>query len=340
MPVLRNHPLASLTTFGLPSSANFFCPCASVEQVKEALSLVRSEGLPLTVLGGGSNVLLTGDLDGLVLHNRLEGIEIVEENGKEVWVKVGAGVPWHALVVETLKRGWYGLENLSLIPGSVGASPMQNIGAYGIELEARFHALDAIEVHTGQPRSFSHSECEFGYRESIFKKKLKGAYVITHVTFRLSRRPELRLDYGAIREELDRAGVHDPGPQDVSNAVIRIRKSKLPDPSEVGNAGSFFKNPVLDAEQFSALQSAHPDVPHYPAPSGTKVAAGWLIDRAGWKGHHRGTHGIHDRQALVLVHHGGASGADLLALAQDVQQDVASKFGVALEREVNVLPLG
>lgn len=339
MSVLRHHPLAPLTTFGLPAVANFFCPCTSVEAVREALDMARIEGLPLTVLGGGSNVLLTGDLEGLVLHNQLTGLEVIGEQGDEVLVKVGAGESWHGFVLETLRRGWYGLENLSLIPGSVGASPMQNIGAYGIELEARFHALDAVDVSTGEVRTFDHADCEFGYRESIFKKALKGAYVITHVTFRLSRLPELRLDYGAIREELDRAGVQNPMPQDVSDAVIRIRKSKLPDPAVVGNAGSFFKNPVLNEGEFSALQSAHPDVPHYPAPAGIKVAAGWLIDRAGWKGHDRGTHGVHDRQALVLVHHGGASGAELLTLAQDVQRDVADKFGVTLEREVNVLPL-
>lgn len=301
--------------------------------------MARTVGLPLTVLGGGSNVLLTGDLEGLVLHNQLTGLEVIGEQGDEVLVKVGAGESWHGFVLETLRRGWYGLENLSLIPGSVGASPMQNIGAYGIELEARFHALDAMDVSTGEVRTFEHADCEFGYRESVFKKALKGAYVITHVTFRLSRLPELRLDYGAIREELDREGVQNPMPQDVSDAVIRIRKSKLPDPAVVGNAGSFFKNPVLNEAEFSALKLAHPDVPHYPAPAGIKVAAGWLIDRAGWKGHDRGTHGVHDRQALVLVHHGGASGAELLTLAQDVQRDVADKFGVTLEREVNVLPL-
>ncbi len=341
MSLLRDHPLAPLTTFGLQASAKRLWSCSSQQEVQEALAHARSEGWPITVLGGGSNVLLTGDLEGLVLHNGIRGIELVKEEGEDVWIRVGAGESWHGLVMQTLDEGWFGLENLSLIPGSVGASPMQNIGAYGIELEARFHALDAVEVETGAMRSFSHSECEFGYRESVFKKELKGAYVITHVTFRLSRRPELHLDYGAIREELEKAGIDDPSPKDVSDAVIRIRKSKLPDPSEVGNAGSFFKNPVLDDAQFAALKLAHPDVPHYPAAggAGTKVAAGWLIDRSGWKGHNRQTHGVHDRQALVLVNHGGATGSEVLKLAEDIQADVLAKFGVSLEREVNVLPL-
>lgn len=339
MAVQREADLAPLTTFGLPARAERLAVCTSVEDIRDALTAARQEGLPLTILGGGSNVLLTGDVPGMVLHNRIAGMDLVREEGDEVWVRVGAGMSWHAFVQESLARGWYGLENLSLIPGSVGASPMQNIGAYGIEVEARFHSLEAIATDTGEARTFGHAECEFGYRESVFKRALKGAYVITHVTYRLSRKPDLRLEYGAIRSELEAMGIDDPTPLDVSAAVIRIRQSKLPDPADIGNAGSFFKNPVLDSAAFAALQAAHPDVPNYPAPGGVKVAAGWLIDRAGWKGHHRGTHGVHDRQALVLVHHGGATGAEVLQLARDIQADVREKFGVDLEREVNVLPL-
>ena len=282
--------------------------------------------------------MLTGNLSGLVLRLGIGGVEEQGREGDTVWVRVGAGVPWHDFVMETLQRGWYGLENLSLIPGSVGAGPMQNIGAYGVELEERFHALEAVEVNTGEVHIFSHSDCRFGYRESVFKRGLKGQYVITHVTFRLSTVPELRLDYGAIRGELDRAGIDTPTPQSVSDAVIRIRQSKLPDPAVVGNAGSFFKNPVLNESAFQRLLAAHPDVPNYPAPQGVKVAAGWLIDQAGWKGHDRKTHGVHDRQALVLVHHGGATGAELVQLSRDIQADVSAKFGVDLEREVNVIP--
>ncbi len=336
---LSNADLAPLTTFGLPARAEWLAPCTSVEEVQEALGFSRREGLALTVLGGGSNVLLTRDLDGLVLHNRIAGLELVREEGDDLYVRVGAGESWHGFVQATLAKGWYGMENLSLIPGSVGASPMQNIGAYGLEVEARFHSLEAIATDTGEARTFLHADCEFGYRESIFKRALKGAYVITHVTYRLSRTPDLRLEYGAIRSELDAMGVASPSPLDVSQAVIRIRQSKLPDPAVLGNAGSFFKNPVLSEAAFSALQAQHADVPNYPAPGGVKVAAGWLIDQAGWKGHDRGTHGVHDRQALVLVHRGGATGADLLQLSRDIQADVQSKFGVSLEREVNVLPL-
>ena len=330
--------LADLTTFGLPSTAEHFVSCGSVEAVREALTWHREAETPLHILGGGSNVLLTGDLSGLVLHLGIGGVEEVGRDEDAVFVRVGAGVVWHDFVMAALDRGWNGLENLSLIPGSIGAGPMQNIGAYGVELEERFHSLEAVEIATGDLRIFSHADCAFGYRDSVFKRDLKGQYVITHVTFRLPLRPDLRLGYGAIREELDKAGIADPTSRAVSNAVIRIRRSKLPDPAVIGNAGSFFKNPVLAADAFAALHAAHPDVPNYPAPNGTKVAAGWLIDRAGWKGHDRGTHGVHDRQALVLVHRGGAQGRDLVTLSDDIQADIRAKFGVELEREVNVLP--
>lgn len=285
-------------------------------------------------------MLLTQDVPGLVLRLGIEGIEEVRRDKDSVWVRVGAGVVWHDFVMESLDRGWNGLENLSLIPGSTGAGPMQNIGAYGVELEERFHELEAIDIATGEALTFSHSDCSFRYRDSVFKRDLKGQCVITHVTFRLPLVPDLRLEYGAIREELERAGVDVPDSRTVSGAVSRIRRSKLPDPAAIGNAGSFFKNPVLDREAFAALLEAHPEVPNYPAPNGVKVAAGWLIDRAGWKGHDRGTHGVHDRQALVLVHRGGAQGREIVKLAEDIQDDVLNRFGVSLEREVNLFPVG
>ena len=336
---LESHrSLADLTTFGLPSTAEHFVSCGTVEAVREALEWQRHQGCLLHVLGGGSNVLLTGDLSGLVLRLGVQGIEELGREDEHVRVRVGAGVVWHDLVMESLDQGWYGLENLSLIPGSTGAGPMQNIGAYGVELEERFESLEAVNIATGEVQTFRHAECAFGYRESVFKRALKGQFIITHVTFRLPLVPDLRLGYGAIRQELESAGVHDPDPRSVSEAVIRIRRSKLPDPAVIGNAGSFFKNPVLTKEAFEAVKRAHPEVPNYPASNGVKVAAGWLIDQAGWKGHDRGTHGVHDRQALVLVHHGGAQGSDLVQLAEDIQADVHARFGVALEREVNVLP--
>ena len=299
--------LADLTTFGLPSTAEHFVSCGSVESVREALAWHRKTGTPLHILGGGSNVLLTGDLPGLVLHLGIEGIEEVGRDEGAVLIRAGAGVVWHDFVMAALNRGWNGLENLSLIPGSTGAGPMQNIGAYGVELEERFHSLEAVEIATGTcgPSLTPTAPSDTGKASSAGPEG-----PVRHHARDLSPalEPDLRLGYGAIREELDKAGITDPTPRAVSDAVIRIRRSKLPDPAVIGNAGSFFKNPVLDADAFAALQAAHPDVPNYPAPNGTKVAAGWLIDRAGWKGHDRGTHGVHDRQALVLVHRGGAQG--------------------------------
>ena len=330
--------LAELTTFGFPATAERFATCNSLEDVREALELSRETPGPLHVLGGGSNVLLTGNLSGLVLHMGISGIQEVGRDGSAVLVEVGAGVVWHDFVLATLERGWFGLENLSLIPGSVGAGPMQNIGAYGVELEERFHSLQAVEVATGELHTFHHADCAFGYRESVFKRALKGRFVIAGVTFRLETEPELRLGYGAIRSELDAAGIQEPTPQSVSDAVIRIRRSKLPDPAVLGNAGSFFKNPVVSQDLQAALLERHPEMPHYPAQGGVKLAAGWLIDQAGWKGHDRDTHGVHDRQALVLVNRGGASGADILQLSCDIQNDIEARFGVRLEREVNVLP--
>lgn len=338
MHIERNRSIAELTTFGLRASAEHFVSCTGVTDVLETLEWHRSHLGMLHVLGGGSNVLLTRDLAGLVLHMGIKGIEEVGREGTAVLVRAGAGVGWHDFVMETLERGWYGLENLSLIPGSVGAGPMQNIGAYGVELEQRFHSLEAVEVASGAVHTFGHADCAFGYRESVFKRRLKGQFVITGVTFRLDTVPELRLGYGAIRSELDAAGVVEPTPQSVSEAVIRIRRSKLPDPAVLGNAGSFFKNPVVSQDVQAALMDRYPEMPHYPAQGGVKLAAGWLIDQAGWKGHDRGTHGVHDRQALVLVNRGGATGAQLLKLATDIQEDVEARFAVRLEREVNVLP--
>lgn len=335
----RHRSLAELTTFGLPARAEYFASCASLDEVREALEWHRNQATPLHVLGGGSNVLLAADLEGLVLRMGIEGIAEVGRKDGWIRVRVGAGVPWHAFVMTALERGWYGLENLSLIPGSTGAGPMQNIGAYGVELEERFESLEAVDVTTGETVHFAHSDCAFGYRESVFKGKLKGRFVITSVTFNLLEVPDLRLDYGAIRNELEALGVQEPTPRAVSDAVIRIRRSKLPDPAVVGNAGSFFKNPVVPEVLAKELKKRYPDMPNYPAAGGVKLAAGWLIDQAGWKGHDRGTHGVHDRQALVLVNKGGAEGSDLIQLARDVHGDVFDRFGVSLEREVNVLPV-
>jgi UDP-N-acetylmuramate dehydrogenase len=333
----RGACLSDWTTFGVPASLERLVHCRSVEQVRGAIVGASARGDALHVLGGGSNILPTRDVEGTVLRVAIEGVECIDgAPSGQVRIKVGAGCVWHGLVMHSLEQGWSGLENLALIPGSVGAAPMQNIGAYGVELEQRFAWLEAVEVSTGSLRRFDYADCGFSYRESVFKRALLGQFVITHVALDLLLEPELCLDYGAIGEGLTAAGVGAPTPRDVAEVVMAIRREKLPDPAVLGNAGSFFKNPVLSQSAFDRLKKQHPAVPSYDAPSGVKVAAGWLIEQAGWKGHDRGTYGVHDKQALVLVNRGGASGRDILQLSEEVLQGVFAKFGVQLEREVNI----
>lgn len=283
-------------------------------------------------------MLFTQDFPGLILKNEIKGIELVGEDEDHFFVKSGAGENWHEFVLYTLRQGWAGLENLSLIPGNVGASPMQNIGAYGVEVKDRFESLEAFETETGTVKTFDADACEFGYRESVFKRAAKDKYIILSVTFKLFKEPKLDTRYGAITDELKALGVTDPDIEDVSRAVINIRNSKLPNPAELGNAGSFFKNPVIPAADFEKLKEAHPDVPNYPAGEGfVKLAAGWLIEQAGHKGKRTGHCGMHARQALVLVNYGGATGQEIYALSAAVKKDVFEKFGVELEREVNIV---
>jgi len=336
----KSVPLAPLTTFGVKASAQWFVEACDVSDVREALTWASTHSQPLTVLGGGSNMLLHQDVEGLVLRIAIKGVELVQEDGEHVQVSAGAGEVWHDFVMHTLDQGWGGLENLSLIPGSVGASPMQNIGAYGVEIKDHFAWLDAVNVADGSLKRFGPEECDFGYRESVFKRGQKDRWVIVRVAFNLQRNAPLRMGYGAIEQELQHVPVSDRTARDVSEAVIRIRQSKLPDPSVVGNAGSFFKNPTVSASVAESLLVTYPDMPHFPQLSGdVKLAAGWLIEQAGWKGVSRGTHGVHDKQALVLVNHGGATGAEVWQLAQDVMASVADKFGVHLEPEVNQIGL-
>jgi UDP-N-acetylmuramate dehydrogenase len=307
--------------------------------VRWALQARASE--PLLVLGGGSNVLMHQDWEGRLLHMQVKGVQKVVDDGDAVEVVVGAGESWHSWVMHALEQGWNGLENLSLIPGSVGASPMQNIGAYGVEVKDRFAWLEAIHRETGALERFDAERCAFGYRDSIFKQAERDRWVIVRVAFQLARTAPLNTQYGAIRTELE-ARNWDIGTThlQVAEAVMHIRRSKLPDPATLGNAGSFFKNPVVSADAFEHVQASNPEIVHYPAPDGqVKLAAGWLIERAGWKGHRRGSCGVHDRQALVLVNHGGATGAEVWALAQAIMDDVEMKFGVRLEPEVNQIGL-
>lgn len=338
--ISRNISMKPYNTFGFDVNANAFIKCKSVEDIRAGLESAASLELPVFVLGGGSNILLTQNLDRLVLKINIEGIHILHETPSTVVVRVGAGVVWHAFVLHALAQDWGGIENLSLIPGTVGAAPMQNIGAYGVEIDQVFHSLRAINRTTGEVYSFNAENCEFGYRESVFKKELKDKFIISDVTFTLTKagHHSLNTSYGAIESRLEEMGVSEPTIQDVSAAVIHIRQSKLPDPAEIGNSGSFFKNPTIDNESYQNLKSSFPDLPGYPVGRmATKVPAGWLIERCGWKGFERDGIGVHKNQALVLVNYGTGKGADIQKLSLAIQESVSKKFGITLQPEVNII---
>ncbi|RSK43641.1 UDP-N-acetylmuramate dehydrogenase [Hymenobacter perfusus] len=338
-PVLEHHvSLRPFNTFGLEVKARLFARFSSVEELCALLALPQVQAAEKLILGGGSNLLFTQDFDGVVLKNEIHGLEIVDQEEDSALVRAGAGESWHGLVQYTLSQELNGIENLSLIPGTVGAAPLQNIGAYGAELKDTFDHLEAVEITTGQLRTFSAQECGFGYRESIFKGPLKHQYVVTGVVLRLHRRARPNVSYGAIQTTLEDMGIGgEPTPRQISEAVIQIRRSKLPDPAQIGNAGSFFKNPEVSQGKFDELKAQYPDLPGYPVPGGVKVPAGWLIEQCGWKGLRRGAHGVHDKQALVLVNHGGAQGHDIRELAHDIIASVREKFGIELHPEVNIL---
>lgn len=334
--ILRNVSLRPFNTFGIDVTAKLMARVATLDALQEVLEHHRKTKEELLILGGGSNILFTRNVDGLVLVNELEGIDIVHENEESVIVKAGAGVVWHDLVMHCVAQGWGGIENLSLIPGKVGAGPMQNIGAYGVELREVFVELEAIHINSGERQTFSNADCRFGYRESVFKRDLRGQHIITSVTLRLSKQPKLNTSYGAISQELEEMDIQQPSVADVSQAVINIRRSKLPDPAVLGNAGSFFKNPVVTGNLAQQLRYSHPDLPSYPADGGVKLAAGWLIEKCGWKGKVVGNTGSHQNQALVLVNYGNATGKEIFELSADIMRSVKDTFGVELEREVNV----
>lgn len=290
------------------------------------------------VLGGGSNILLTKDFNGLVLKNDIMGIEEVKEDDEHVYLKVGAGENWHRFVMYCIDRGLAGVENLSLIPGNVGASPMQNIGAYGVEIKEVFHDLEAMHLKDRRVQLFTLNDCEFGYRDSIFKRKYKGEFAILTVTFRLNKHAQFNTSYGAIEQELQKMGVNELSVKAISQAVINIRSSKLPDPAVTGNAGSFFKNPTVSAEFFEPLKQQFPNIVAYKVgDDAVKLAAGWLIEQCGWKGIRKGDAGCHAKQALVLVNYGNATGQEIYDLSAEIVQSVHEKFGVTLEREVNII---
>lgn len=336
--ILQNISLKPYNTFGIDVKAKEFVEVRTLEELKALCSVFNLAERKLLVIGGGSNILLTQDFDGMVICMRLEGIEKVHEDSEHVWVKAMAGEVWHNFVLWCIQRGYAGVENLSLIPGCVGAAPMQNIGAYGVEIKDTFDTLDAIEIETGEMKTFTKAKCNFGYRESIFKNEAKGKYIISSVTFKLSKEPKFNTTYGAIQQVLQQKGISELSIKAISDAVIEIRSSKLPDPKKLGNSGSFFKNPEIPNEQFEALKKQYANIVGYPASEGfTKVAAGWLIEQCGWKGKVVGNTGSHKDQALVLVNYGNATGAEIWQLAMDIQKSVKDKFGITILPEVNVI---
>jgi len=338
MEIKSNFSLKQFNTFGIDVSARYYVQITTENELIDVLNRVEYKKVPKLVLGGGSNILFTRDFDGLVLHNKIKGISIATENDTSVYLKAGAGEQWHDLVQYTVARGWGGLENLSLIPGSVGAAPVQNIGAYGVELKDCMESLEAIHITTGEKAIFTNQDCVFGYRDSIFKQDFKGKFVITSVLFKLEKNPHLNLSYGAISDTLKEMNVIKPTVKDVSDAIIRIRKSKLPDPAVIGNAGSFFKNPEISEEQFAQLKLQYPTIPSFPCePGKVKVPAGWLNEQCGWKGKMIGNAGVHKHQALVLINSGNAKGEEIKNLSLEIKKSVLEKFGIQLETEVNIL---
>lgn len=335
----ENISLLPYNSFGIEASARYFARFASLKELTECLDhIYQQKQKPALILGGGSNLLLTGNVNGWVIKNELRGMKLESEDETYYYVRCHAGENWHSFVQFCIQHDYAGIENLSLIPGNAGASPMQNIGAYGVEIKDVFHELEAWDMEDKRSCLFSLPDCEFGYRESIFKKSAKGRFVILSVLFRLRKIPVFNTSYGAIEQELVKMGVQDITIRKISEAVIRIRSSKLPNPAIIGNAGSFFKNPVIPKEQFDRLKTGFPSIPGYPVEiAGVKVAAGWLIEQCGWKGFRKGDAGCYNKQALVLVNYGKASGAEIYALSESIISSVKEKFGIILEREVNIL---
>lgn len=340
MQIQEHISLRSYNTFGINASARYFANFSTADELEELIANYKPQttNSKLLVLGGGSNMLFTKDFDGLVLKNDLKGIELVKEDNTFYYVKASAGENWHGFVQHCISNNYAGVENLSLIPGNVGASPMQNIGAYGVEIKDVFEELEAYHIHEKKVQKFSAGDCAFGYRESVFKRKYKDVFVILNVTFRLRKQPVYNTSYGAIEQELEAMNVKELSIKAISDAVIHIRSSKLPDPKVIGNAGSFFKNPTIPNIQFSELKNQFPNIVGYAVGSEeTKVAAGWVIEQCGWKGYREGDAGCHAKQALVLVNYGNAKGADIYNLSAKIIESVRQKFGIELEREVNII---
>lgn len=334
----ENISLKPYNTFGVDVKAEFF---VSIKHVNDLVSFFRNmefKNNQFIILGGGSNILFTKDYEGYVVKVDIPGITKLKENNQHVWLRVGAGENWHKFVLYCVEKNYGGIENLSLIPGTMGAAPMQNIGAYGVEIKEVFKELEAFKIDSGELVTFNRRQCRFGYRDSIFKNKAKDKYIITNVTLRLNKEHDVNLSYGTVKETLQEMGVQDPGIRDVSNAVIKIRSNKLPDPEKIGNAGSFFKNPVIDNIDFEGLRAEFLNIPGYHLDGGkVKVPAAWLIDQCGWKGKRFGNIGVHKKQALVLVNHGGGTGTEIYDLAMKIKESVSKKFGIILTPEVNII---
>lgn len=338
MDIQTNYSLKSLNTFNLDVSTKQYVKLFSVSDAIELIVSGQLKEVSYFILGGGSNVLFTQDFNGLIIQVEFKGIEIIAETDQFIQIKVGAGEVWANLVEYSVNNNWGGIENLALIPGNAGASPIQNIGAYGTELKDVFISLNAINIETGKLKKFTNDQCQFDYRYSVFKGDLKGKYLISDITLELSKRPIVNLSYNALKKEFQNQDLTKLKIQDVYNKVVQVREAKLPDPKVFGNAGSFFKNPVISAAQLESLVLEHPELIYFPhKPNQVKLAAAWLIDQCGWKGEKIGDAGVHKNQALVLVNYGNAKGAEIIALAENIKKSVIEKFGISLEFEINVI---
>ncbi len=338
MNILHDYSLLAHNTFGIDAHCQTFVEYASTGEAAEVVRLLEGKGEPLLIIGGGSNLLLTKDYDGVVIHSVIKGMEVVSETDDEVLLRVGSGEVWDDVVAACVAKGWHGAENLSLIPGDVGASAVQNIGAYGAEAADLIDRVEAVRLCDGESAVFTNADCQYGYRQSRFKHEWKNQYLVTYVTYRLKKHFEPKLDYGNIRVELERRGITELTAQELRQVIIDIRQDKLPDPQVEGNAGSFFMNPIVDREKYESLLGQYPQMPHYHIDEAhEKIPAGWLIDQCGWKGKSLGRAGVHSKQALVLVNRGGATGADIVRLCETVRQDVKRKFDIQIEPEVNII---
>jgi UDP-N-acetylmuramate dehydrogenase len=337
MEILRNYDLTKLNTFGIPARAKFLAEVKSEQDFLELIQTPEFKNNEKLFLGGGSNVLFTKDFDGIVILNKLRGIEIIKENAENVWLKAMGGEWWNDLVLFSVEKGFWGIENLSLVPGTVGAAPVQNIGAYGAEVKDNLEEVEVLDIKTGQKKILSKKECAFGYRDSVFKNKLKGKYFIIAVVFKLSKKKNKNTNYEALQDYLTENKIEIKNSKDVSEAIANIRRSKLPDPKILGNAGSFFKNVYVDIDKLLEIELKYPGVPSFEEGDMIKIPTGWLIEQCGWKGKKIGNVGVHAKQALVLVNYGGATGKEILALANQIIDSVYQKFGLKLIPEVNLI---